>query len=125
MTDIGLKRSSADPGLYIRNKGLAVGVHVDDLIGKAADSSTLDWLTKELRQRLEIKDMERPSLILPFTVSYNQGGVILNQKRYLQGILQKWYGYNSTAYRPQPRHLLSLSRNKIMKREPISHTIDN
>jgi hypothetical protein len=80
MMDIGLKRSSADPGLYIGNKGLVVGVHVDDRIGKAADSSTLNWLTKELRQRLEIKDMGWPSLILLFTVSYNQGGVILNQK---------------------------------------------
>jgi hypothetical protein len=50
MTNIGLKRSPADTGLYIRNKGLAVGVHVDDLIRKAADSSTLDWLTKKLRQ---------------------------------------------------------------------------
>jgi hypothetical protein len=52
--------------------------------------------------------MGRPSLILSFAVSYNQGGVILDQKRYLQGILQKWYGNNNATCRTPAETSLKL-----------------
>jgi hypothetical protein len=70
MTDVGLKQSSADPVLYIGNKGLAGAVHVDDLIVKAVDTNTLVLLTKELRLQLEMKDIGRPSLILSVTCRF-------------------------------------------------------
>lgn len=96
----GFIRSEADPCLMLKNENnefIAIAIYVDDLIiaGKSMDS--LNGILKILSDSYDVKNLGKPKFILGIHIYEDQDGVKLNQRLYIEKLLEK---YGMTDSRP-------------------------
>lgn len=90
--NLGLKASTADPCLFIREKDgkkLILALYVDDGLVAASDKNELDIFLNELKSefKIEVKDV---SFFLGLEIERKDNGIKISQKAYANKILQKF-----------------------------------
>lgn len=91
----GLKRSHADPNIYVlrtSNGFIIIALYVDDLIIVCNNAELLLKTKNHLATRFEMKDLGEIHYILDMQVTRNRENCIisLNQQKYLENILQRF-----------------------------------
>jgi hypothetical protein len=88
----GLKRSNADPSLFVKrsNSGIVVVlIYVDDIVITGDDQNAISNLKILLHNRFAIKDLGTLKYFLGLEVAYSKNGIFLNQRKYVLDLLQE------------------------------------
>lgn len=92
LINIGLKRSSADPSLFVK-KGFfgttIVLVYVDDIVITGDDQGEISKLKALLHKKFAIKDLGVLKYFLGLEVAYSNKGIFLNQRKYVLDLLHE------------------------------------
>lgn len=91
--DDGLVRSELEPCVYTcdtKNGQAVLGVFVDDSLIIAENDDAACDVKKRLSSMFPAKDLGQTRKILGINVSYKNGAIIIDQKHYVEEVLQKY-----------------------------------
>ncbi|GJR79758.1 retrovirus-related pol polyprotein from transposon TNT 1-94 [Tanacetum coccineum] len=94
----GFSKGVVDPTLFIRNTGkhtLHVQIYVDDIIFVSTDPSDCDRFSNEMSSKFQMSMMGQISFFLGLQISQNPRGIFINQSKYANDILKKFYFHHS------------------------------
>ena len=116
------RQSSADPGVFINDRGVIIAVYVDDILVFGKNSKDIET-TKELLKKFHpMKDAGRVSKILGIRVTWMKDGSIrLDQEVYAESILEE-FGMSDCRAKDIPIHpSLNLSDEATSKLKSELH----
>jgi reverse transcriptase-like protein len=88
VTSIGFKQSSADPGVFINDRGIIIAVYVDDILVFSKDPKNMDSTKPKLKGFHPMKDSGLVNKIPGIRVTWMKDGSIrLDQEFYARSIL--------------------------------------
>ncbi|GJU56894.1 retrovirus-related pol polyprotein from transposon TNT 1-94 [Tanacetum coccineum] len=94
----GFSKGVVDPTLFIRNTNkhtLHVQIYVDDIIFVSTDPSDCDLFSNEICSKFQMTMMGQISFFLGLQISQNPRGIFINQSKYANEILKKFYFHHS------------------------------
>jgi hypothetical protein len=94
LLDVGFRRSTADPCLYVKKKNswlLYLGIYVDDLMIFGDTESIIEETAEALKKKFEMTDLGTISYCLGLEVkTHGNGSIKISQRKYLEDILQRF-----------------------------------
>ena len=91
VTSTGFKQSSADPGVFINDRGIIIAVYVDDILVFSKDPKDMDSTKEKLKGFHPMKDSGLVNKILGIRVTWMKDGSIrLDQEFYARSILEEF-----------------------------------
>ncbi|GJY44730.1 retrovirus-related pol polyprotein from transposon TNT 1-94 [Tanacetum coccineum] len=94
----GFSKGVVDPTLFIRKTGkhtLHVQIYVDDIIFASTDPKDCDRFSNEMSSKFQMSMMGQISFFLGLQISQNPRGIFINQSKYANEILKKFYLHKS------------------------------
>lgn len=99
---LGLEPTISDPCLFQAREGskiIMVAVYVDDLLMASNDRDSMVKLKSGLKKAFKIKDLGEAKYCLGIEIKQEDGRIILNQRRYIEELLEKFNMANCNAQR--------------------------
>lgn len=91
LQNIGMQQSKTDPCVYFNEeRNTFIAVWVDDLLIFTSQQDVKDMLKKKLMKHFEMKDLGKASQCLGFNITKQVDTVMLDQKKYINEILDRF-----------------------------------
>lgn len=94
LTDLQFKKSLNEPCVYIKtdNQGndIILALYVDDILIFSKNTPEKKKLKEELMRLFEMKDLGKATHVLGMRIRQEQGKIILDQKNYIQKVLEQF-----------------------------------
>ena len=91
VTSKGFRQSTADPGVFINDRGIIIAVYVDDILVFGKDFKDIDSTKDMLKKFHPMKDSGRVRKILGIRVTWlPDGSIRLDQEAYAHSILEEF-----------------------------------
>lgn len=101
LTDLQFRKSLSEPCVYIKSSEagdpLILAIYVDDILIFSKNTPTKRKLKEELMKKFEMKDLGKAELILGMCLRQEQNRIVLDQKNYIQRVLEL---FNMTECKP-------------------------
>jgi transposase InsO family protein len=91
VTSIGFRQSTADPGVFINDRGVIIALYVDDMLIFSKDPKDMTITKGKLKSFHEMKDSGLVKKILGIRITWKKDGSIrLDQEQYALTILEEF-----------------------------------
>ena len=91
LRSIGFEPTTAEPSIFIDQRGVIIALYVDDLLILAKNESDIERVKKQIKKAHLMKDMGAVSKVLGIHVTRpNTGFVRIDQNHYIQQILMEF-----------------------------------
>ena len=93
MSEVGFKRCGSDFCCYLRRSGdvyIILVIYVDDMLLASSSMKEIKSLKSKLSKRFEMKDLGPAKQILGMKIVRKDGNLRLNQRRYLEKVLNRF-----------------------------------
>ncbi|EED18962.1 conserved hypothetical protein [Talaromyces stipitatus ATCC 10500] len=98
ITSIRFKPSTADPGIFINERGMIIALYIDDILVFSKDEKAIRLTKKKLKEFHPMKDSGRVNKILGIRIIWLDGSIRLDQEFYTLRILEE---FNMLEAKPQ------------------------
>lgn len=82
VTSIGFKLLTADPGIFINERGTIIALYVDDILVFSKDEKAIESTKKKLKKFHPMKDSGQVNKILGIRITWSDGSIRLDQEFY-------------------------------------------
>jgi hypothetical protein len=101
---ISFQQSTADPGVFINNRGVIIALYVDDILIFSKDIKDINTTKAKLKRFHPMKDLGLAQKILGIRITWGRDYIQLNQELYARSILEEFrmsdLSYQSTPLNP-------------------------
>lgn len=92
---IGFRQSTADPGVFINERGIIIALYVDDILVFGKDIKDIESTKDQLKSFHPMKDSGPAQKILGIRITQTKDSIQLDQETYAQSILEEFDMLNS------------------------------
>jgi hypothetical protein len=90
VSSIGFKASTADPSVFVNDRGLIIALYVDDILIFGKDSRNIGPTKRRLMEWHPMKDSGLATKILGIRITWSNGSVRLDQEHYARQVLTEF-----------------------------------
>lgn len=115
LVELGFKRCSKEPSVYMKNMAesvIVVAVYVDDLFVTGASVKVIEAFKKEMAQKFDMSDLGKLSYYLRIEIHQEEGFISLNQRNYALRILEESGMSNCNSSTTPMENGLKLSKSE-------------
>ena len=95
---IGFRQSTADPGVFINDRGVIIALYVDDTLVFGKDIKDIESTKDQLKSFHPMKDSGLAQKILGVHITWTKDSIRLDQEVYAKSILEE---FGMTESKPQ------------------------
>jgi hypothetical protein len=99
VTSIGFRQSTADPGVFINDRGVIIALYVDDILIFGRDTRDIESTKDKLKGFNPMKDLGPANKILGIRITQTRDSIRLDQEFYARSILEEFGMTESTPQR--------------------------
>jgi hypothetical protein len=101
VTSIGFRQSTADPGVFINDRGVIIALYVDDILIFSKDTKDIESTKDQLKGFHPMKDLGLAQQILGIRITWAKDSIQLDQEFYARSILEE-FGMTDSAPQDTP-----------------------
>jgi hypothetical protein len=90
VTSIGFRQSTADPGVFINDRGVIIALYVDDTLIFGKDIKDIESTKEKLKRFHPMKDLGLATKILGIRITWGKDFIRLDQEFYARTILEEF-----------------------------------
>jgi hypothetical protein len=90
VTSIGFQQSTADPGVFINDRGVIIALYVDDILIFSKSTKDIESTKDQLKRFHPMKDLGLATKILGIRITWKKNSIQLDQQFYAQSILEEF-----------------------------------
>ena len=87
---IGFRPMTADPSMFINNRGLIIALYVDDVVIFVHEEKEISEVKKKLKEFHPMTDSSIVNKLLGIRFTWGQGSICLDQESYASQILEEF-----------------------------------
>jgi transposase InsO family protein len=95
VTSIGFRQSTADPGVFINDRGIIIALYVDDILIFGKDNKDIESIKEKLKRFHPMKDLGLAKKILGIRITWTKDSIRLDQEFYARSILEEFEMMNA------------------------------
>ena len=101
VTSIGFRQSTADPGVFINDRGVIIALYVDDILIFGKDNKDIGSTKDQLKSFHPMKDLGLAQKVLGIRITQTKNSIRLDQELYARSILEE-FGMAESASKNTP-----------------------
>ena len=90
VTSIRFRQSTADPGVFINDRGIIIALYVDDILIFGKDTKDIESTKDQLKSFHPMKDLGLAQKVLGIRITQTKSSIRLDQELYARSILEEF-----------------------------------